>query len=104
MAQRQGSTAVADAPDTLPSDFFDKKQPSGAAPDTLPANFFEKPADDGMYHGEEEATPANDKESKVQQENLTPRMRAAISTGAAKMQPPTQFEKDRPGEGISLKG
>jgi hypothetical protein len=41
MAQGQsGNTAVADAPDTLPPDFFDKKKGS-AAPDTLPADFFE---------------------------------------------------------------
>jgi hypothetical protein len=43
MAQGQsGNTAVADAPDTLPPDFFDKK--NGSAPDTLPADFFEKKA------------------------------------------------------------
>ena len=40
MAQRQGSTAVADAPDTLPGDFFDKQKQD--APDTLPGDFFEK--------------------------------------------------------------
>jgi hypothetical protein len=45
-----------------------------------------------------------DIEKRVEKENLTPRMRAAVSSGAAKMQPPTQFEKDHPGEGISLKG
>src|ERR1700675_2331037 len=44
MAQGQTSTAVADAPDTLPPDFFDKKAAGGGAPDTLPSDFFEKKA------------------------------------------------------------
>lgn len=37
---------------------------------------------------------SDDLESKVEKENLTPRMRAAVSSGAAKMQPPTRFEKE----------
>lgn len=41
MAQGQEST-VADSPDTLPADFFDKKNQD--APDTLPGDFFAKAA------------------------------------------------------------
>jgi hypothetical protein len=81
MAQGQGSTATIDAPDTLPSDFFEKKAAQGA-PDTLPADFFDnKPA----------AKP-------VPAANLpgaTPRLLAAAANAPAAMTKPTQFEEER---------
>src|SRR5437660_323939 len=44
-------------------------------------------------------------EEEPTEENLpgsTPRLRAAVSSGVAKMQPPTQFEKDKTPEGSAL--
>ena len=105
MAQGQsGNTAVADAPDTLPPDFFDKKNGS-AAPDTLPSDFFEKKAaanapksgslDEYLSTPHNASTSeTNELQAKVQKENLTPRMRTAISSGAETMAPPTRFEKE----------
>jgi hypothetical protein len=90
MAQRQGSTAVADAPDTLPADFFDKKQASGGtAPDTLPADFFDKNEQDKPGAFREELPGA------------TPRLMAA--TGGKATKPRTDFELNT-GKGISTEG
>jgi hypothetical protein len=52
----------------------------------------------------EDVSPEKDKEEPTE-ENLpgsTPRLRAAVSSGVAKMQPPTQFEKERTPEGSAL--
>jgi len=60
VAQRQSGTAVADAPDTLPGDFFDKqKKPSATdAPDTLPSDFFDKQTPNATPPPAQSAGPA----------------------------------------------
>jgi hypothetical protein len=79
MAQGQSGSAVADAPDTLPSDFFDKKKPAaGEAPDTLPGNFFDE---------------AQEEPSEKELPSSTPRLRKAVAAGKAPASTPTEFEK-----------
>lgn len=107
MAQGRSSSAVADSPETLPPDFFDKKQGKAEAPDTLPADFFQNKnaapeagsLEDYLSKPFDTASPT--REPREELPSATPRLKAA--TGNKSIQPITQFEKDR-GRGISTEG
>jgi hypothetical protein len=74
----QGQTSTVDAPDTLPADFFDKKN---SAPDTLPGNFFEK---------KKQTKPAD-----VNLPGATPRLIEAAKAGKTPGAPVEQSEFEK---------